>query len=421
MNFDLNIRNYKKAELEDIFELPPQYDASLVEIKETKLRNSILTDNDVSETIKTNTVIFLREAKKILVGSTSNSTSNSASNSISNTTNFDDYFNLDVSLQKADIVQNSRDSTVIEHKAFPYLKASSEEIFHGKFNPLEKNINRKNLNIDTRFRDNYNNTKSTNFHLDLPLKFTDVVSMQLTALELPTTFYNISKVFGNHFFNITIENETKQIIIPDGNYTSGAFITFLNDYVTNCFADTDFQYLLFELDIHNSSGSGRLIVGLKECVPCPFTFTLNFKADITGIDDVYSPLQLKLGWLMGFRSDIYHSNSVYTSEGLVDLVGIRYLYFVIDEYTNNTTDGFYGAFAKSILNKNILARISLNGGAFESLSQNNLGLITYPRNYFGPIDIQKMNIQLLDEYGRVIDMNNMDYSFCLTFKCIYNI
>jgi hypothetical protein len=32
-----------------------------------------------------------------------------------------------------------------------------------------------------------------------------------------------------------------------------------------------------------------------------------------------------------------------------------------------------------------------------------------------------MNIQLLDEYGRILDINNMDYSFCLTFKTVYDI
>ena len=40
MNFDLNIQNYKMDELEEIFELPTNYDASIVEMKETKLRQN---------------------------------------------------------------------------------------------------------------------------------------------------------------------------------------------------------------------------------------------------------------------------------------------------------------------------------------------------------------------------------------------
>jgi hypothetical protein len=85
------------------------------------------------------------------------------------------------------------------------------------------------------------------------------------------------------------------------------------------------------------------------------------------------------------------------------------------------SDGFYGAFTSSILNKNILARITLQGSVFNIIAQNNLMLVTNSRQYFGPVDIQKMQIQLLDEYGRILDLNNMDYSFCLSFQTIYDL
>ena len=55
------------------------------------------------------------------------------------------------------------------------------------------------------------------------------------------------------------------------------------------------------------------------------------------------------------------------------------------------------------------------------MSKDNFNLITSPRQYFGPVDIQKLQIQLLDEYGRILNLNNMDYSFCLTFQTIYEL
>jgi hypothetical protein len=55
------------------------------------------------------------------------------------------------------------------------------------------------------------------------------------------------------------------------------------------------------------------------------------------------------------------------------------------------------------------------------LEQNNLNLITTPREYFGPVNLQSLKIQLLDEYGRTVDLNNMDFSFCLTLTTIYDI
>jgi hypothetical protein len=50
-----------------------------------------------------------------------------------------------------------------------------------------------------------------------------------------------------------------------------------------------------------------------------------------------------------------------------------------------------------------------------------LALITTPREYFGPVDIQNLTIQLLDEYGRIVDLNNMDFSFCLTLTTSYDL
>ena len=124
---------------------------------------------------------------------------------------------------------------------------------------------------------------------------------------------------------------------------------------------------------------------------------------------------------MGYRQGYYESALTYPSEGVINLLGPRYIYLVIDDFNNSVSDGFYGAFTSSILNKNILARISLQGSVFNFISQNNFNLITTPRQYFGPVDIQKLQVQLLDEYGRILDLNNMDYSFCLSFQTIYDL
>jgi hypothetical protein len=150
-------------------------------------------------------------------------------------------------------------------------------------------------------------------------------------------------------------------------------------------------------------------------------FSINFLTDRYGNDDKQTPLPLKLGWLLGFRQGYYENALTYVSEGIINLLGPRYIYLVIDDYNNSVNDGFYGAFSSSILNKNILARISLQGSVFNYLSKDNFNLITTPRQYFGPVDIQKLQVQLLDEYGRVLDLNNMDYSFCITFQTIYDL
>ena len=68
------------------------------------------------------------------------------------------------------------------------------------------------------------------------------------------------------------------------------------------------------------------------------------------------------------------------------------------------------------MSKVSLAQIQADG-SFTSTSI--LGTVT-TRTYFGPVDIQKLHIQFLDEYGRVIDLNNMDWSFTLSFILQYD-
>jgi hypothetical protein len=299
------------------------------------------------------------------------------------------------------------------------------EFYQGIINPLSKRILRQNINIDTRFRENYYATKSSNFHVDLPLRLTQVVSLQLSALELPSTFYVISQVFGNNYFVLEIDSEPSGsliVTIPDGNYDYLALQTYINNFLST--APGNYQNIQFLADINTpsglgpSGGSGKMVVGSKTGLQ---QFSINFLTDKYGNDDKQTPLPLKLGWLLGFRQGYYENSLTYVSEGIINLLGPRYIYLVIDDYNNSVNDGFYGAFTSSILNKNILARISLQGSVFNYLSKDNFNLITTPRQYFGPVDIQKLQVQLLDEYGRVLDLNNMDYSFCITFQTIYDL
>ena len=424
-NFDLNINNYNKNELEELLELPINYDESIIEMKETKLRQNIMNDNSISSHIKSKTINFISNIKNILTINIQKQKNNPLNNIINGintlTKTYQNVYNTNKELKKSDIT-DSGNAYIIKQPNTPYGQSSPSEFYSGSINPLSKRILRKNINIDTRFRDNYYTSQSSNFHLDLPMRLTQVVSLQLTALELPGTFYSISKVFGNNFFVIEITGVEPLIItVPDVKYS----YLDLQNYINKCIITstlTAYNNIQFIVDINTpagigSSGSGKVIVGSTVGT---VNFSLNFQTDKNGNEDRQTPLPLKLGWMMGFREGFYEGNTTYTSEGLTDLIGPKYIYLVVDDYNNNVSDGFYGAFTSSILNKNILARISLQG-TFNILVQNNLNLLTTPRQYFGPVDIQKLQIQLLDEYGRILDLNNMDYSFCLTFQTVYDL
>ena len=403
---DFNLKNYQKTELQDMFELPSDYNQELVDIQEKKLRDNIVNNQSIHENIKNKTLIFLKEAKQLLL------------------TDLANFYNTRFDLKPTPIdTDNNHD--VQERKPTPFLNSFPSEFFPGIINPLKKRVSTQNLNIDTRFRENYYASPATNYHLNLPIKMSSVMTMQLSAFEMPTTFYNVSKQYGNNFMTLTvttttIETTSAVLTIQDGNYTYDTITSYLNSILTNL--GDPFDNLIFTINIMNTSGSGQMVVGVKAPIdPTTIQFSLNFQADKNGKEDKSTPLPLKFGWTLGFRNGFYINNSTYVSEGVVDLLGPRYIYLVVDDYNNNVNNNFYSAFSSSILNNNILARISMNSNFFDILGQNNLSLITTPREYYGPVDIQKMNIQLLDEYGRVLDINNMDYSFCLTFKSVYDI
>lgn len=410
MSFDLNIANYTKQELAEMFDLNGTYDVATIQQKESKLKDSILTNNELNKDMQIKTLEFIAKAKSILLGQEQGQQEPFKP--------LKDFFNSSYELKMTQTVADDHDVQVRKDK--PYLSSFPSEYFPGVINPLKKRTTKRNLNIDTRFRENYYGSPSTNFNMQLPTTFNDVLSMQLAAIELPTTYYNVSKQMGNNFFIIVVNDLPGLVTIPSGNYKYGAITAVINTALTVLGAP--FDKIVFEVNLSANNGSGQMLVGVTAASVADITsLSLNFQADRNGDEDRNTPLPLKLGWLLGFRNGIYENNLNYVSEGIVDIVGPRYMYLVVDDRNNNVNNSFYSAFNSSILNKNILARITLQAPQFSVFTENNLNLVTVPRDYFGPVNLQNMTIQLLDEYGRIVDLNNMDFSFCLTLTTVYDI
>jgi hypothetical protein len=415
MNFDLNIDNYSRDELIQMFELPTNFDRNILEMKETKLRDNIIKNTEINKETIMKTLNFIVKAKNIILN---NNTQNN-NNKTTLQKKIEDFYNSSYEL-KTSKLEDPQEHMVQVRPEKPYLSSYPSEFFPGVINPLKKRTIKKNLNIDSRFRENYYTTSSTNYNINLPININDVVQMQLAAIELPTTYYVISKQYGNNFFSISANGLESQVItISDGNYDQNTILNAINNQLS--LLPAPYNQILFRINLANGiTGTGETIVGFTD-LSGNTSLELNFQADRFGIDDRSTPLPLKFGWCLGFRNGIYVNNLNYVSEGIINITGSRYFFLVVDDYKNNVNNNFYSAFNSSVLNKNILARISLQANTFDILEQNNLTLITTPREYFGPVDIQILNIQLLDEYGRIVDLNNMDFSFCLTLVTSYDL
>jgi len=394
--FDLNLKNYTKVELEDMFQLTPTYTDTELLQKEQILRDNILSDEAVDQIVKIQTLKFIEQAKQFLIADKT------------------------PSLALATI---KPEPAKVPNQI--YMPTHPSEYFPGWINPVKKRNNNIVLNIDTRFRESYYVSQSSNFHINLPMKINSVVTMKLSAIEFPpTAFYSVSKMLENNFFWLRAGSEAAGdleqtvIIVPDGNFTAHDAVDLINKFLQTLSTTTYLQYIYFSVNenVSATSGSSQLIVAVNSSYPfaTPFNFVIDLQANIKGNPDYSTPLPLKLGWKLGFRNGIYINNSAYITEGVLNLAGASYLYLAIDDY-NNANNTFFSAFNDSLLNKNILARVAVQSSVAASVTFSNIGLITTPREYYGPVNIEKMQIQMLDEYGRIINLNNMDYSFCLSF------
>ena len=428
MSFDLNINNYTKSELEEMFGLSSYYDTTTIHQKESKLRDTIINNKQISKETQTRTLNFLVQAKQILLNIQPNTQTNMQTKENDNM--IDKLFHLNPKMTQT-AIESKSEHMIQQRSSPPYLSTGLKEYTQGIINPLSKSVIIKNLNIDTRFRENYYTSPSTNFNITLPTNFSNVVTMQLSAIELPNSFYSISSQYGNNYFTININNEETAVVqIQSGSYTMDTITAAINNALQNL--GGNYQYIQFmadtTIDQNYKSGSGQMLVYVNNNNPLIQSFSLNFQANILGLDDRNTPLPLKLGWALGFRNGIYENNLKYVSEGVIDVLGPKYAFLVVDDYNNNVNNGFYSAFNSSILNNNILARLTLNNGTTKSGVNSVIGqavlplnIVTSTRQYFGPVTVQNLSIQLLDQYGRIVDLNNMDFSFCLSLVTSYDL
>jgi len=212
-NFDLDIDNYTINDIESLFNLTNaneinKYTIDDINEKEMQFKNRIKLSNSISRELKIKILNFINNAKNLLIVSIN-----------------DLHDNLKEKNRLKTITNSNRN--IIEHNDKTFSYTDDSKYYSGNLNPLNKRIISNYLLIDSKFRDNYDVTNSSNFMIQLPTRMTNVVSMQLTSFEIPVSFYGISSNYGNNTFEIVVNylnqyndliTESKTIIVPDGNY-----------------------------------------------------------------------------------------------------------------------------------------------------------------------------------------------------------
>lgn len=283
-----------------------------------------------------------------------------------------------------------------------------------------KPIKTKYLTLDTRFRDGYDFNTNANYNITLPERVNNVRSMQLRNIEIPVTYYNISCALGNNKFTIKILHTETEFVVPDGQYTKDELKTAINTLLSNAGSPHD----TINVSIQNNKWRFENI-GTN---PCTLTFDAPEYTFANGVktekpDSPNENQMSRLGWKLGYRKKTYVIDASNAEEGesFIDINGPRYLYLIVDEFTNGNPHSFLGVSKTSQLSsQQILARIAIDYNSFPFGSiipaeQYNYAL-SDTRRYANEVDLQRMNIRLVDEFGNIIHLNGTDISMCLELE-----
>ena len=319
-------------------------------------------------------------------------------------------------LPKSDVYTDGGRPVVI-HEDLKTLPTFNQEYVGGEMNPVKKRIITKLFPIDTRYRLDYNTTKSTDFSIQLPDTIKNVVSMKLNSFEFPVTNYNLSETLDTNTFSIIYNGTATLITILQGNYTADELKNFLYNSIagTGVFYDPPFNG---NVGVEFDSKYGKFIIELTTAgIAAGDTIALDFNS----VKFLNRDIKYNLGWMLGYRKDSYSGLQRYVPEGIYDTAGTRNINLLVNDFNNNNGEVYVNPFWSGPMKYNILARIQQPAATNEIIFNDNSDLQYKAREYFGPVDIKRLQIQILNDNFEVIDNNNMDYSLTLEFKCIYNL
>ena len=430
-NINLDINTYNIDELKNLFKLSQNYTSENIYSAKENIANSICKSN-ISESKKTEILIFLDNIKNKLIN------------------------NLETRLVNTN-------SSIKEFNGNHYITNNDEAIF-GNYKQTNKSTLKKIYTIDSIFRQNYELTdnQSHNYTIQLPETISRAMSMSISSVEIPLTYHNISSYYNNNVFSIAILNTDDTII---GDFE---LIIKLNDGLYESRNSSSSRETAFSIEqainekiqatLTNVNNVPNIILNLiqyylyikaivftidKKSGYCSFSYNnagqisnyrikINFNLDNQDAisknchsNDLYK----KLGWQLGFRTDsiiLSSTNLIANSTAICYINYPRYIYIAIDDF-QSSSQNYFAVASDSIIAPNIITRINILSLLEEKTAFKQgayAGDIYYNqkhiREYFGPTSINKLKIQLLDEYGRHFSLNNMDWSFIITFDCLYN-
>jgi hypothetical protein len=464
MDIDLDINNYSVDELYTLLNITPEHNESSLRkiIHDTKMQFKDSIDNKAEQQ---QYMLFFTEVEKKILQDMNDETYSYTSDDNDSIDNYNSNYDIPEANILIDKVNNqpnydlrnnpklvySDSNNIIIPKTIPINDTFVNSVPDGILNPIRRRTLTQVINIDSLFRKNYGQTNAADYTYVFPVPFNNVLSMKLCSVELPNLWYSFSHSKRNNIFYITTQNvngfpDTKHTItIPDGNYTPDEFITAMNNYFTNTGNGLNFMQLLIDPltgktiiranDVSDSTTNPKPFDASNPPTYSPnFSFTVDFRLE----DDLNRSLKKNAGWMLGFRKPVYAIDTTNVFESLIidipkvtyyaylDSEGIfggnvnHYLFVSVDDFNKNFKNAIISENEESFLGDSILGRISIRVGSHGVVMDDPSDRIFKQRDYFGPINLEKIHIRLIDKFGETLQLHCNDYSLSLELTQLYS-
>ena len=354
-------------------------------------------------------------------------------------------------------------------------KHTEIKVAQDKLNPTLKNTISRMLVIDSQYRQVYNDenpSSPTDFNMDLSEPLNDLINMRLFSLQIPYTWYTIDDAIGTNFFYV---NDTK-IVVEPGNYKPQELAEVINETLNNEIntKNIEFKYnrnnAKMSIIHHTSNNTNNYKITFFD-----FTRFLNAKTN--------NNLGFLMGFQkMEYSLNTSSTNTAnIKSEGIVDLYGPKYLLVILDDFNQNHVNSglinvydnpnvslkmpsYFNTTIPTTTNSNnglqflpesprqmtqsqlyALNQIQENKDTFSSNFRANAPVTTdvfaftpikhgetgHPfvefggslqsnvRNYFGPVNINRLRIRLMDDKGNIVNLNGANWSFGIICETLY--
>lgn len=276
---------------------------------------------------------------------------------------------------------------------------------------VRKTNKSKYISLDTKYRDDFSYSQSINYNITLPEKINDVKTMKVHSVEIPGSLLNVSSALGNNSFQLTSNGNVATITVPDGQYSEATLQSIIQTQINASGSDTS------DLLIDISNQDMGYVTKLNSS-------SADISVDFSVRDGCQEQLDSQnfttsLGWTLGFREPTLDITTLTTtSTSLLNLNNPSYLYLAIDEFQSGNQNNFLTPLASSIINKNIIARISVDNtnygfGNMMIANEGNGLLVSSEREYSSKIDLQKVNVKLIYDNGKIANLQGLDCSLVL--------